>query len=40
MTVALDIRLLHTAEEMSQVEALQQAVWPGADLRSCRHICC
>ncbi len=31
MTVALDIRLLHTAEEMSQVEALQQAVWPGAD---------
>ena len=32
MTVALDIRLLHTAEEMSQVEALQQAVWPGADV--------
>jgi len=32
MTVALDIRLLHTAEEMSQVESLQQAVWPGADV--------
>ncbi len=34
MTVALDIRLLHTAEEMNQVEALQQAVWPGAIWRS------
>lgn len=31
MTAALDIRLLHTADEMSQVEALEQAVWPGAD---------
>jgi predicted GNAT superfamily acetyltransferase len=32
MTAALDIRPLHTAEEMNQVEALQQVVWPGDDL--------
>jgi predicted GNAT superfamily acetyltransferase len=31
MTATLDIRLLTGAEEMSQVEALEQAVWPGAD---------
>jgi predicted GNAT superfamily acetyltransferase len=31
MTVALDIRPLHTPDELSQVEALQAVIWPGAD---------
>lgn len=32
MTGAWNIRLLHTAEEMFRVEALQRVVWPGDDV--------